>query len=1304
MPETIEIPTHSADLEQRLDDVLLRDRVALRKMWFAVQKRKNSQEPHDQLLTRLQKRWQKSQEIVAHKRQHVPEVEFPDNLPVSERRDEIAEVISRNQVVVLAGETGSGKTTQLPKICLALGRGVNGLIGHTQPRRIAASTVASRIAQELKVELGTAVGYQVRFSDNSNEHSYIKLMTDGILLAEIQNDPLLERYDTLIIDEAHERSLNIDFLLGYIKQILPKRPDLKVIITSATIDLERFSKHFNNAPIVEVSGRTYPVEVLYRPWQGEADDQSQAILEAIEEILALPRQVSGDILIFLSGERDIRETANAIRKADFPHLEVLPLYARLSLAEQNRVFAPHKGRRVVLATNVAETSITVPGIGYVIDPGYARISRYSVRTKVQRLPIEAISQASANQRAGRCGRVSNGVCVRLYSEEDYLSRPQFTDAEILRTNLASVVLQMLHLGIGDIRRFPFVDMPDRKLITDGYKLLEELQAVDKAGKLTKLGRNIAALPVDPRIARMLVEAASQNALKEVAIIAAALAIQDPRERPAEKQQAADEKHRRFWHDNSDFAAYLALWDYVEQQRQELSQNQWRKQSSKEFLSFMRLREWRDLHHQIRVACKQIGLQENKQPAGDTAVHKALLAGLLSHIGQKSDEQGETVYLGARNRRFHIFPGSSQFKKRPKWIAAAEMLETSKLYGHTIARIEPEWVLELSGHLIKHHYYEPHYNPKSGQVIGYDRITLFGLILAEKKPVNYNQIDPKVAREVFIRGALVEGGYAKNPRAKGKFFHHNQQQIEAVQDLEAKSRRRDILVDDEVLFRFYDELIPEQINNLAGFEHWRKQAENDAPGLLNIPQSLLMQHQAAEITEAQFPDFLLVDGMELPLFYHFEPGHSDDGVSVGIPATILHTVPEHRLDWLVPGLLRDKCIALVKALPKQWRKQLVPVPHFVDQALTRLKPGNIPLTEALQHELSRLLGKPLPSEIWDGIELDAFYQTNVQVLDDKQKVIDRDRNLMRLREKYRAHVQSTLQSAGGSLEREGITDWDFGEIPKVHTLKKSGIQVKAFPALVVEKQGLALRMLDNPMDAAAENRRGAVQLLAQRMAPTIKYLHKDLLRNKDMALTMVDLGKREDVVRDIINGATEFACLHDQPTPMDKASFEQALNRGKTEVVRVAQQYERILLDSLARIVQIKKKIKTNKNALALAYASSDIKAQLDALIYRDFIAQTPKEWFEQYPRYLDAVEIRLEKVALNVRKDKVAIAAVDKHWQRHVARLEKEGANGYANNPFWQQYRWMIEELRVSLFAQTLKTKVPVSDKRLDKVWSDSLS
>lgn len=1299
----LELPNSPVEFEQQLDEVLLRDRPALRKMWFAVRKRQSKQEPCDQLLARLQKRLTKSQTIVAHKRQHVPSIEFPANLPVSERREEIAEVISRNQVVVLAGETGSGKTTQLPKICLELGRGINGLIGHTQPRRIAASTVASRIAEELKVELGTAVGYQVRFSDNSNEHSYIKLMTDGILLAEIQNDPLLERYDTLIIDEAHERSLNIDFLLGYIKQILPKRPDLKVIITSATIDLKRFSEHFNNAPIVEVSGRTYPVEVLYRPWQGEAEDQNQAILEAIEEILTLPRQPSGDILVFLSGERDIREAANAIRKADLPHIEVLPLYARLSLAEQNRVFQQHRGRRIVLATNVAETSITVPGIGYVIDPGYARISRYSVRTKVQRLPIEPIAQASANQRAGRCGRVSNGVCVRLYSEEDYLSRPQFTDAEILRTNLASVVLQMLHLGIGDIRRFPFVDRPDRKMITDGYKLLEELQAVNDKGQLTKLGRDIAALPLDPRIARMLIEANRQDAVKEVAVIAAALSIQDPRERPAEKQQAADEKHRRFWHDNSDFLAYLSLWDHVELQRQELSQNQWRKQSSKEFLSFMRLREWRDLHHQIRVACKQIGLQENKQPAADTAIHKSLLSGLLSHIGMKSDEQGETVYLGARNRRFHIFPGSSQFKKRPKWIAAAEMLETSKLYGHTIARIEPEWALELGTHLLKHHYYQPHYNFKSGQVIGYDRITLFGLVLAEKKQVNYNQIDAAVAREVFIRGALVEGGYSKNPRAKGEFYKHNLQQLEAVQTLEAKSRRRDILVDDEVLYRFYDELIPPHVNNLAGFEHWRKQAEKEMPGLLNIPRSLLMQHQAADITEAQFPDVLMMDGMELPLFYHFEPGHADDGVSVGVPATILHTVPEHRLDWLVPGLLRDKCIALVKGLPKQWRKQLVPVPHFVDQALTRMKPSNTALTEVLQHELSRLLGKPLPNDIWDGIELDAFYRTNIQVLDDRQKVIDRDRSLPHLREKYRAHVQSTLQSAGESLERERITDWDFGELPKVQTLKKSGIQVKAFPALVTEQDGLALRMLDNPMDAAAENRRGVVHLLATRMAPTIKYLHKDLLRNKDMALTMVDLGKREDVVRDIINGATEFACLYGQPTPMDEAAFEQALARGKTEVVRVAQQYEKLLLDTLTRIVQIKKKMKTSKNALALAYASSDIKAQLDTLIYRGFIAQTPKEWLEQYPRYLDAVDVRLDKVALNVQKDKLAIAAVDRHWQRHTARLQKEGENGYANNPLWQQYRWMIEELRVSLFAQTLKTKVPVSDKRLDKVWADSL-
>lgn len=1312
MLENQTLPANAPELEQSLADTLLQHRPRLRKLWRAARDGHNKAENLEQVERKFLALLEESRALVLSKQQNRPALEFPENLPVSARREEIARTILANQVVILAGETGSGKTTQLPKICLEIGRGIFGLIGHTQPRRIAASTVANRIAEELRVPLGTSVGFQVRFTDQTQPGSHIKLMTDGILLAEIQHDPLLLRYDTLIIDEAHERSLNIDFLLGYLKQILLKRPDLKLIVTSATIDVQRFSRHFNNAPILEVSGRTYPVEILYRPWTGELEDQSQAIIEAIQEILTLPHAGHGDILVFLAGEREIRETALALRKAEFPHLEVLPLYARLSLAEQSRVFQSHKGRRVVLATNVAETSITVPGIGFVIDPGYARISRYSVRTKVQRLPIEPISQASANQRAGRCGRISNGVCIRLYAEEDFVQRPEFTDAEILRTNLASVVLQMLHLGIGDIRKFPFVEAPDSKYISDGYRLLEELQAVDGKGQLTAIGRQLASLPLDPRLARMVLEGQRQGALREVLIIVAALTVQDPRERPAEKQQAADEKHRRFWDENSDFIAYLNLWNYAEQQRQDLSQNQWRKQSAREFLSHLRLREWRELHHQIRLACKPLNFKENQESAAYPSLHKALLAGLLGNIGVKNEEPGELQYLGARNRKFSIFPGSSQFKKKPHWLMAAELLETSKLFAHGVAKVEPEWILELGQHLLKHHYYQPHYNSKSGQVVAYDRITLFGLTLTDKKTVNYSHINSEEAREVFIRCALVEGAYGQHPsrqqhkqKSSGKedFFLHNLQQVQEVQDLEAKSRRKDILVDDEVIYRFYAERIPSHVVNFAGFEHWRKEAEKNQPDLLHISRDLLMQHGAAGITEAQFPSSMVIEGMTLPLTYHFEPGHADDGVSIGVPASVLHTLPEARLEWLVPGFLRDKCITLIKSLPKQWRKQFVPVPHYVDQIMPRLKPGNQPLLQAVQHELERLLGKPLPRDLWQGVELDPFYRMNIHVLDERGKVLDRARDLQTLRERYRGHVQNTLQKVGENIERNAISQWDFGILETSCTLKRGPVQVRAFPALVVEKQAVALRLLDNPLEAEQESVRGVVALLQIQLTSSVKYLLKDLLKNKDMALSIMNLGRRDEVVQDLINAAVHRACLEGFALPRDAEAFAAAVSRGKNTLVAIANQYESLLLQVLELVVQIRKKMKTSANALQLAATFGDIQQQLEHLLYKGFMSQAPWEWLEQYPRYLKAILLRLEKAPLDIQKDRISTRQLSQYWEKHQARLHKDGEAVYRQHPLWQQFRWMLEELRVSLFAQTLKTRVPVSDKRLDKLWQESL-
>ncbi|WGO97455.1 ATP-dependent RNA helicase HrpA [Saccharophagus degradans] len=1253
------------------------------------------EQPVDKLVEQLANDIEQAQAVLAARKAAVPAISFPEQLPISEKRADIAELIANNQVVILAGETGSGKTTQLPKICLELGRGIRGLIGHTQPRRIAARTVADRIAQELQVPLGDAVGYQVRFTDHVTDSTLIKLMTDGILLAEIQQDPLLLKYDTLIIDEAHERSLNIDFLLGYLKQILAKRPDLKLIVTSATIDLDRFSKHFNNAPVIEVSGRTYPVEVLYRPWQDEFEDLTQAIVNAVEEIQAISKGRGGDVLVFLSGERDIREASHALKKANLPHWEIVPLYARLSLEEQNRVFSPHKGRRVVLATNVAETSLTVPGIRYVIDPGTARIKRYSLRTKVERLPVENISQASANQRKGRCGRVSEGVCIRLYDREDFESRPEFTDPEILRSNLAAVILQMLQMRIGDVRKFPFVDKPDNRLINDGFKLLEELGAVDKSNRVTKLGRDLQQLPLDPKFGRMIVAAAEQGCLRELLIIVSGLTIQDPRERPADKQQAADEKHRRFWDEKSDFLSLVNLWHYVEEQRQELSQNQLRKLCQKEFLNFMRLREWRELHHQLRVTIKKMGFKENQDPASYDVVHEALLTGLLSNMGNKNEEPDARDYRGTRNRKFMIFPGSALRKKRPKWLFAAEMIETSQVYAHCVAQMEPEWALKSGAHLLKYNYFEPHYDKRAGQVKAFVRISLFGLVLIEKKRVGYSKIDPAEAREVFIRAALVEGQY----RGKGAFFNKNNALIAEVEDLEAKSRRKDIMVDDEVLFHFYNEIIPSDICNLAGFEHWRKKLEETQPDALLLSRDLLMLHGAEGVTEAQFPDQLDFDGVTLPVSYHFEPGHPQDGVSVKVPVTLLHMLSDLYLPWLVPGLLRDKCIALVKALPKAKRKKVVPVPQFVDRAMARMTRSKASLTEALTRELKRLADIELTEDDWDESALEPFYHMNVIVVDAAGKPLDQGRDLNALRERYRGHVQESLQSAGSSFEQTELTGWTFESLPETVDLDKGGVTVRGFPALQDDTSSVSLRVLDNPAEAYQASLAGLARLACLQLGQSVRYLQKQLLKGKDIGLTMVDLGKRDQVVDDILMAAVYRACFLDKPFPRTATEFKQCVDAGAGELVSIAQEYETLLLDILKYVVAIKKAMKSNKSAFALALAFGDINQQLAQLIYKGFMFATPVQWLKQYPRYLNAIEVRIEKAAQNPQKDRVAIAELTGLWQKHQDRLLKEGSHSYIQNTAWQEYRWMLEELRVSLFAQTLKTLMPVSAKRLNKQW-----
>lgn len=1299
-PDALVVGLQKTDwLEERLLHVTFKDAVKLRHEAKKILDRTKKELPADNIVGQWLSRYSQACARFESRRQSVPKVSFPEALPISAKREEIAKIIDDNQVVILAGETGSGKTTQIPKLCLTLGRGVRGLIGHTQPRRIAASTVASRIAEELDSSLGEAVGYQVRFSDQTGDNTHIKLMTDGILLAEIQHDPLLFKYDTLIIDEAHERSLNIDFLLGYLKRILPKRPDLKLIVTSATIDLEKFSKHFESAPIIEVSGRTYPVSVNYRPWADEYEDIGASILAVVEEILETSKGKGGDILIFLSGERDIREISHELKKANLPHLDILPLYARLSLAEQKRVFQSHKGRRIVLSTNVAETSITVPGIRYVIDPGTARISRYSLRTKVQRLPIEAISQASANQRKGRCGRVSEGVCYRLYSEEDFESRPEYTDAEIVRTNLAAVILQMLQLRIGDIRHFPFVDKPDNRQISDGFKLLEELRAVDKSGKLSQIGRQLSKLPLDPKLARVVIEANKWGCVSEALVIASGLAIQDVRERPAEKRQASDEKHRRFWDEKSDFSSLLNLWNYAETQRQELSQNQFRRLCKKEFLNYLRLREWRDLHHQIKLAIKPLELKINQEPASYEAIHRSLVTGYVSNVGHKDPESKSREYLGTRNRKYHIFPGSSQNKKRPQWMVAAEFIETSQLFAHNVAGVDPKWILDSSEHLVKKNYFEPHFEEKSGQVKAFVRVSLLGLVLVEKQRVAYGKIDPDVAHEVFVRAALVEGRY----KGKGDFFKRNQQLIKDVEELEAKSRRRDILVDEEVIFQFYKNIVPLHISNLAGFEHWRKQAEAETPDVLSLPKDLLMLRGAEDISVALFPDQISLGDSTFPVRYSFEPGKDNDGASLLVPVEMLHSLPENQLEWVVPGLLRDKCIGLVKSLPKRLRKIMVPVPQTIDRVMPRFKSSNTKLTAALAQELSVLTGAKVDAADWDESGIEDFYRFNIHVVDERGKMIDQSRHLSELRERYRDQVQKTIARVGDGIERKDILQWDFGKLEDKVSLDKGAVKITAYPSLIDEGKSVSIKVLDDPLSAAASNRRGLTRLAAMHLHETTKYLAKELLKGKDLGLAVVDLGRRDAVVDDIILAAVSDVVFPNDERPSTQSEFEALCQAGKPELINKAYEYEKLLIDTLAQIVNIKKTIKSNKNALALMFTFSDINMQVDSLVYRCFMFDTPLTWFRQYTRYFSAILQRLERAAQNPRKDQMAVDTLADLWKKHADRLASEGEAGYRLNRQWQDYRWMLEEFRVSLFAQSLKTLMPVSEKRLKRLWQESI-
>jgi ATP-dependent helicase HrpA len=1234
-----------------------------------------------------------AEQRVARRRAAVPMVAYPPALPIAERKDDILAAIRDHQVVIVAGETGSGKTTQLPKICLELGRGVRGTIGHTQPRRLAARTVAERIAEELDTPLGAAVGYQVRFTDHTGDGTLVKLMTDGILLAEIQQDRQLRRYDTLIIDEAHERSLNIDFILGYLRQLLPRRPDLKVIITSATIDPDRFSRHFDGAPVIEVSGRTYPVEVRYRPVDTddaeESDDtvrdQTQAICDAAGDLC---REGPGDILVFLSGEREIRDTADALARLNLRNTEILPLYARLSAAEQHRVFQPHAGRRIVLSTNVAETSLTVPGIRYVIDPGFARISRYSQRTKVQRLPIEPISQASANQRKGRCGRVSEGICIRLYAEQDFLARPEFTDPEILRTNLASVILQMTALGLGDIAAFPFVDPPDRRNVKDGVELLRELGAIDPTAedvrkRLTPVGRKLAQLPVDPRLGRMVLEADRNGCAREVMVIAAALSIQDPRERPAEKQEAAEQSHGRFTNKESDFLTYLNLWNYLRDQQKALSGNQFRRMCKREFLNFLRVREWQDIESQLRQIGRSLGVTLNDTPADPQRVHQSLLAGLLSHVGLRDAQRRE--YQGARNARFAVFPGSALFRKQPSWVMAAELVETSRLWGRIVARIEPEWAERLAEHLVRRSHSEPHWEKKQGAVMAYEKVTLYGLPIVVSRKVNYGRVDPALSRELFIRHALVEGDWDTRHR----FFHDNRRLLEEVADLEHRARRRDILVDDETLFAFYDQRIPADVVSAQHFDAWWKKARQDRPDLLTFEKSTLINDRVDGVSERDYPDDWQADGLRLPLSYAFEPGAAADGVTMDLPLPVLHQVSGAEFSWQVPGLRRELVTALIRSLPKPLRRHFVPVPDVVDTVLARLVPSADALLDALEAELRRLTGVTVPRDAWDLDRLPEHLRITFRVVDEHGTVLATGKDLDALKQRLRPKTQATVSRAGQSLTRTGLRTWDFGTLPRTFDGEESGYSVTAHPALVDEGDSVAIRMFETEAEQRRAMWRGTRRLLLLNVPSPVKLVQQSLSNQAKLVLTRNPHGSVAALLDDCVAAAADRLIAEGGGPAWDADGFARLRDRLQaglgSAVLAVAEQVRRVLTAAH----QVETRL-AGTSGPGLEPSLADAREQFAALVYPGFVAATGWQRLADLVRYLQAIDRRVETLPRNPQRD------LDRTRQvRHVQQAYQELRDEVSDDAGLARIRWMIEELRVSYFAQSLGTPYPVSDKRI---------
>ncbi|WP_430625185.1 ATP-dependent RNA helicase HrpA, partial [Ralstonia pseudosolanacearum] len=1259
----------------------------------------------------------------------------PEALPVSARRDEIARAVAAHQVVIVSGETGSGKTTQLPKICLSIGRGIGaggtGLIGHTQPRRIAATSTAKRIAQEIGSPLGEHVGYQVRFNDTLSAGASVKLMTDGILLAETQNDPLLRGYDTIIIDEAHERSLNIDFLLGYLKQLLPRRPDLKVIITSATIDAQRFAEHFAGpkgpAPVIEVSGRLYPVEVRYRPVQRDEKDKERdlydGIVDAVDE---LAREGAGDVLIFLPGEREIREAAEALRKHHPAHTEILPLFARLSVQEQERVFRPSNARRIVLATNVAETSLTVPGIRYVVDTGLARVKRYSYRNKVEQLQIEPVSQAAANQRAGRCGRVADGVCIRLYEEADFIARPRFTDPEILRSSLAAVILRMKALRLTDVEQFPFIEPPLGRAIADGYQLLQELGAVDDENALTPLGKQVARLPLDPRVARMILAGRDHQCLREMLIIASALSVQDPRDRPQELQQQADQAHRQFADEKSEFLGWVKLWKWFEEAvAHKKSNKQLQDQCRAHFLSHLRLREWRDVHSQLHTTVAEQGWKLNESEPTYEQLHLALLTGLLGNIGvriEEADGKGRE-YLGARGIKFFLWPGSAIARKAGKWMVAGELIETSRLFGRTLARIEPEWVEKVGAHLLKVSWSDPHWEKKAGQVMAFERGTLYGLPVYQQRRVHFGPMQPREARELFIRRALVDGEF----ETRLPFFAHNQRLVREIENLEHKSRRQDVLVDDELIHAFYDSQIPADIHNTVAFEGWYAEAAKASQKLLYLNRDDLMRHEAAGITTDLFPKTLPIAGIDMGLTYHFEPGSPRDGVTLTVPLYALNQVPAQRAEWLVPGMLKEKAHLLLKSLPQKLRRHCVPLPDYAAGFVSRVRLGDGDLLDRLIADVREQTGTPLKRADFKLETLPAHHFMNFKVIDEHGRQLDMGRNLAQLRAELGGRAQQTFQSIaakdaavagapgdgagarpgkGGKPDApanpalySGLTTWNFGELPELLEVRKGSQTLFGYPALVDGGDHCDVEVFDDPAEAARIHRLGLRRLFALQLREPLKYLEKNIPGLSQMAIQFMTLGTQDELRNQILDAALDRACLQD-PLPADDAGFGARKDEGRTRLTLLAQEIARLAGAILAEYAQLPRKLQIAK---PFGAAHADIDAQLKALMHKRFIEATPYAQLAHFPRYLKGIAMRIDKLKADPTRDTQRMqemAPLFQQYQRAEKQLRVQGqGRAAAGDPRMEEFRWMLEELRIALFAQELRTPVPMSVKRLQKVW-----